>query len=294
MAQPRCAEQVYQHSLGDLNEPPGILHVRVELCRLKMEAVFVILHDARVALGEHIDQGLQVELVAMKQRPYRHPSTVRREIVVTAEVWSRRRRAACDPHEVDIAVVSIVATATIGVLTVGGTIWNSLQPARVAREARVEDRRATAYVEILKLAESESRYFNARAVNLVIAATEDYEGIESRVDVPAEPSVDSRAGLAAQVGAFASDDVTALFNTWRRRMDQVRGEYQEIGFYWAESLGGHSAVELDRLDPFVNGLLPAERQARTTMADQIAAELRHRRPGRRLLSRRRGVQRRSG
>ena len=111
----------------------------------------------------------------------------------------------------DIATVSIIATASIGVLTVGGTVWNSLQPARVAREARIEQRRADAYLEILRLAEQESLYYNATLTNMLIEATEDYPGLVNGVGVPEHPPVESRATLAAHVAAFASEEVAAAY-----------------------------------------------------------------------------------
>ncbi|MEK6443921.1 hypothetical protein [Pseudonocardia sp. T1-2H] len=180
----------------------------------------------------------------------------------------------------DIATVSIIATASIGLMTVGGTIWNSLQPARVAREGRIEQRRADAYLEILRLAEQESLYYTARMTNLLIAAIEDQAGLESRIEVPEPPPVESRASLAAHVAGFASADVANAYRTWRTRMDEVRGAHEDIAFHWRENVAPYEVVELEMLQPMRDIRLPAEKQARIAMADQIAAELRHRRPKR--------------
>lgn len=176
----------------------------------------------------------------------------------------------------DIATVSVIATATIGLFTIGGTIWNSLQPGRVAREARVEERRADAYVEILRLAEHESLTYNSRLTNALIAATEGYPHIEDRLPVPEDPPVDTRASLAAQTAAFASKEVATAYRTWRTRMDEIRGEWESIAFYWSENLAPDEPVDVERLKPLRDELRPAERHARVAMADRIAAELRHR------------------
>lgn len=149
-----------------------------------------------------------------------------------------------------------------------------MQPGRVAREARVEERRADAYVEILRLAEQESLRYNASLTNALIATREDEPGFEDLVPVPEDPPVDTRASIAAQIAAFASEEVESTYRMWRKHMDEVRGEWEGIQFVWLENYP--HPVDIDILRPLRDELRPAESQARAAMADQIAHELRHR------------------
>jgi hypothetical protein len=126
-----------------------------------------------------------------------------------ARAWTTTQH--WDDPPVDIAVLSVISSGLVGLAGVGAAIWNSFQAARIAREGRIEQRRADAYMEVLRLAELESQYYDTRVVNLVIDAQEHYPGIKSQLAVREVPPVDSRAMMAAQISAFGSTDVYSAF-----------------------------------------------------------------------------------
>jgi hypothetical protein len=113
---------------------------------------------------------------------------------------------------------------------------------------------------------------------------EPIEGFEGRVPMPDKPPADTKAVSAAHLAAFGSKTVRREYSAWRKRMDATDREFNELAIYWREDRNGHP-INLERLKPLLDELLPVEATARTSLAEQIAWDLGHRKPDRRRLRR---------
>jgi hypothetical protein len=145
--------------------------------------------------------------------------------------------------------------------------------AQTARDARVDQRAADAYLKVQSLAEQEAQWLEVRVDHLEFEGEDAYwSGVPPLSEFPKPAQID-RATASALLAAYGSADVRALHATWRYAADIIAGAAQML-------IIEHSPYERlaspEDIRRFREELQPKERAARQALADAVAKELGHR------------------
>jgi len=139
---------------------------------------------------------------------------------------------------------------------------------QLAGEARVQQRLAEAYVELLELVHAVGQWSDL--VRPIIGP-----GPEP----PPLPSLPQQARVQALIDAYASDAVKGLMKSWQDVVTKVRVADMTIGFA-SQRDGVRSPAAAEQRQQLeekgwqeLMALRPAEHAARQALADQVAAEL---------------------
>ena len=180
--------------------------------------------------------------------------------------------------------VAPVSSASGAVIVGGIGIYSTLKLARlnathtdkVARENRVQQRLADAYVKVLSLAEQEGQWIAATTYNCSRDKGDLWESQEFR-EAP-KPAITDRSSAAALLAAFGSAAVLAQHSAWRAAADAA-GEWIQgidIGMHLNGAVPDEN-VPPEQLKRLVYELQPKEAAARQALAEAVADELGHRR-----------------
>jgi hypothetical protein len=152
----------------------------------------------------------------------------------------------------------------VGLSGGAATFWGPIAAARQERRTKKHDRRADVYLDVLRMAELESRALMAVTTQWAIA--ENF-GVGTQPANVTTPDVQEQALIVARLRAFGSRMVRTAYDEWRRSADSLGSEqeYQRSG--WELN---HDEPTTDKL--FLE-LHPAEDRARAALADAIAADL---------------------
>ncbi|MFD6265561.1 hypothetical protein ACFWFK_31070 [Micromonospora chalcea] len=132
---------------------------------------------------------------------------------------------------------------------------------RLAKEQRVHQQRASAYVEVLTIAERVGQW-----VSLAKPAI-DF----GNPPPPELPDFLDQARSQALLNAYGSAAVKAKFKEWRSAVDDVIKAVEQIDFLQANPEPGVSRTKV--WADLETRLRPKEREARRLLADQVADEL---------------------
>jgi hypothetical protein len=153
---------------------------------------------------------------------------------------------------------------------------------------RMQQRLADSYLEVLRIVEREGQWVQAGITNWEIAARELAEfGVDAvinghttgfeRVKVP-EPAITDRATAGAHLAAFGSATVRGFYEAWRSTITAIEAEEDALHSY-VDNNWPPDAPGLDELRRLQNELGPKEVHVRRALANAIAEELGHRKPG---------------
>lgn len=170
-----------------------------------------------------------------------------------------------------IALASVITSGIVGLggLTVAAvTSGKDRDAARslALDQARLQ-RRADAYVEVLRVAETAGQWASTTTPSLDFGDP-----------VPPLPDLAAQAQVQALVGAFGSTEVRDLERAWRDSVRAVIKAVQAINVATSTE-GRHGVTGIDKMGTWRRldeELRPAERAAREALADGIARELGHR------------------
>jgi hypothetical protein len=157
------------------------------------------------------------------------------------------------------------ATLLVGILGVGGTFLAGERLRRhgqqLSHEQREQDRRATAYVDVLVSSE--------RIRNWIWSIHPKSE--IGTFPAPDGPSADEQAKTKALLLAYGSEKVRRLFGGWDDAAQEAIGLAHQITFHKSRD----DATEVtDLLERLHDKAKPAERAAREALAERINLELR--------------------
>lgn len=170
-----------------------------------------------------------------------------------------------------VPVAAIVVSGLVSVLVprISGNLAKDL-----ARENRIQQRLADAYVDVLQIVEREGLWLQAAVTNLKNSVWDEYEQIP-RLRAP-EPTLADQATAAALLAAFGSNDVRENYDEWRSAMSAALQERE--GVYWNLQESGDPDARPSEQDlrELAEIRYPREQAARSRLADAIARELGHR------------------
>ncbi|MET7820882.1 hypothetical protein AB0F59_30525 [Micromonospora lupini] len=132
---------------------------------------------------------------------------------------------------------------------------------RIAKEQRVHQQRASAYVEVLTIAERVGQW-----VSLVKPAINF-----GSPPPPDLPDFLDQARSQALLNAYGSTAVKAKFNEWRSAVDDVTRAVEQIDFLTKNPEPGVSRTKV--WADLETRIRPREREARKLLGDQMADEL---------------------
>jgi hypothetical protein len=136
----------------------------------------------------------------------------------------------------------------------------------LAEDSRRQERLADAYVELLGIVNRTAHYADM---------VRPFVDTNPPAPTPPLPHVDEQMRAESLVMAFGSRNVEALFETWRQTIWAIIRADQEIGFgLTREESGRTNHMEVWR--QLVDELKPAQKAARSALADAVAVELRSR------------------
>lgn len=175
-----------------------------------------------------------------------------------------------------VAIISVIASATVGLSAAGVSLYGIHRTARSARATQVRQRKADAYLEVLRLMEAHAQWVTAKTSNLEENSDREYHRIfQGQYDrqLPDRPTLSSLATMRAHIAAFGSTEAKTSFKTWLRAMDPIDDFFVQLPFIVIESNNGESP-DGDQLKPLLDAL-PAEEQARAAFAEAAAKDLEH-------------------
>lgn len=165
-----------------------------------------------------------------------------------------------------ITLFGILVALLIGLGGIGASIAQTASSGRRETRNRIFDRRADAYLKLIRLIEARGRsvqdhIWNARK------SDEHNMGYGQRIEVD-EPRRVEHAEAASLVAAFGSDSVRTSFETWSSTLDAVDDEFDSLGFQWSEN--PETPLDTDRLGDVLG---PAEIAARTDVGRLVREEM---------------------
>lgn len=171
-----------------------------------------------------------------------------------------------------VALASVISSAAVGLGGLLAAVWSVHRGSQDARNARIEERRASSYLEVAKIVARERQWLKATVSNLEIAVYDHY-GVYSRIRLP-EPLLTDRAVVSAHLAAFGSREVQQRHREWRDAADAITDEHEVLAWNHNENPGQDvSDAELVKL---IQELSPAENVAGGRLEETIARELGHR------------------
>lgn len=184
---------------------------------------------------------------------------------------------ACHSRDVDlVAIVSVIASATVGLSAAGVSLYGIHRTARTARATQLRQRKADAYLEVLRLMEVQAQWVTANASNFETNSDQEYyRFFEDQYDrqLPDPPALGSQAVMRAHVAAFGSTEARATFKAWLTTVTPIDGFFADLPFIVSESNNGAPPDEA-QLKPLLDAL-PVEERARAAFAEAAAKDLEH-------------------
>lgn len=176
---------------------------------------------------------------------------------------------------VGVALASVITSGVLGITTSSIAIWTARQNAKLARENRTYQRLADSYLEVLRLAEREAQWLEARTNDWNIFATNhDHQLDLQRPELP-ERALTDRTTMAAHIAAYGSTKVRDLHEEWQSAITAIGREHDSWDQNWSINVEPPST---DQFKHVLDVLLPIERAARRVLKDSIAEELGRHRP----------------
>lgn len=172
---------------------------------------------------------------------------------------------------VTVALVAALISLVVGALSTAATAWSAHKTAKTAREGRIEQRRADAYLQVLTIVEREGHWTEAWLANFGDLPERDDEYAEALVSPPA-PEVADRAKASALLAAYGSSEVRDRHAAWRTATNLITHEIRSH-LHWL-SFDRDYGVDEESLKR--QEQLPKEQAARRDLAEAIASELGHR------------------
>lgn len=178
-----------------------------------------------------------------------------------------------------VAIISVIASATVGLSAAGVSLYGIHRTARTARATQVRQRKADAYLEVLRLMEvmeGQAQWVTTETSNLESNSDKEYYRIfEGQYDreLPDPPALGSQAVMRAHVAAFGSTEAKARLKAWLAAMAPIDDFFADLPFIIIESNNGLSPNS-EQLKPLLDALPPEER-ARAAFAEAVANDLEH-------------------
>jgi len=142
---------------------------------------------------------------------------------------------------------------------------------RLTRENRIEDKRADAYLELLRLIEREGLALESTIARLDAYTEPDYGQAKPRTTE--RPPLAERAAINALLAAFGSTVLKLRVEGWVEAVQQFDDEYDRLAFNWTQSAGDpDEPIERGSLDG-LRGRLRSEQGERKEVARAIVEEL---------------------
>lgn len=138
-----------------------------------------------------------------------------------------------------IALASVISSATLGALGVGSAIWSTHVTQGLVREGRFAERQIDAYLEILRLIEHKTLWWQRRALRL--EASDDYAykyGHLSLPELPRAPEVGELATIDALLAAFGSRALVESCAGWVASSDRLDELFEIAAWNFNENYHG--------------------------------------------------------
>lgn len=114
-----------------------------------------------------------------------------------------------------LALASVITSGTVGALGVGSGIWATRLTRSLTREGRFEERRIDAYLEILRLVEHKTLWWERRLLRMEATGDPQYTyGYSTLPELPRAPEVDELATIDALLAAFGSEQLVESCEGW--------------------------------------------------------------------------------
>lgn len=195
--------------------------------------------------------------------------------------------------ELEVALAAVIVAALTGLGGIVMAAWTTRRNERMTREAlatnerltretlaanerltrenRIEDKRADAYLELLRLIEREGLALESTMTRLEARTEPDYGQATPRTTD--RPPLSERAAISALLVAFGSPALKSHVESWAEAVKQFDDEYERLAFDWMQNVGDpNEPIESASLDG-LRGVLLAEQQERREVARQIVDEL---------------------
>lgn len=170
--------------------------------------------------------------------------------------------------------VSALAVVTSAGVALFAPKFAADRAAELARENRVQQRLADAYLDVLRLTEREGLWLNALVSNWVASAIEsEYDPIP-RLRAPS-PELADQATVGALLAAFGSREVMEAHAQWRSKVGPIIDADETLRWNLQEGGDPEARPSAEDLQP-LSRAHKEELLTRKSLAEAVAAELGHR------------------
>lgn len=138
-----------------------------------------------------------------------------------------------------LALASVITSGTVGALGVGSGIWATRLARSLTREGRFEERRIDAYLEILRLVEHKTLWWERNLLRTEATGDPQYTyGYSTLPELPRAPEVDELATIDALLAAFGSEELVESCAGWVTATERLDGLYEVAAWNYHENYHG--------------------------------------------------------
>jgi hypothetical protein len=133
-----------------------------------------------------------------------------------------------------LGLAAVVTTGALGFAGLATSISSTDKADRAARQAQVDEKRIDACVEILRLVEHKTLWFERR----VKAADLAGDPFESSPKLPRDPDVGEQAIVETLLVAFGSSTLSSVCSGWTRAAAEMEEQLEVAGWNWEQDYHG--------------------------------------------------------
>ena len=180
-----------------------------------------------------------------------------------------------------LGLAAVITTGALGFAGLAASIWSTKESGRVARQGRVDEKRIDACVEILRLVEHKTLWFESRVTAVDIAG----DPFENAPKLPREPDAGEQAIIATLLAAFGSPPLREACVGWTEAAKEMDKQLEVAAWNWEQNYHGpETPTDPDDLDALRQRLEVLVREKRT-MEAAVAQEVENIQTGARTAAR---------
>lgn len=169
-----------------------------------------------------------------------------------------------------LGLSAVITTGALGFAGLATSLWSTNQGVRATRQGRVDDRRIDACVEILRLVEHKTFWFERRVARAELAG-DPYEQIPP---LPEPPNIGEQVIIETLLVAFGSPALRGACIGWTDAAAHMELQLEVAAWNYEQNYHGDdtttSPADLAALKDKLDGLQRERRAVEVAIADEVA------------------------
>lgn len=168
-----------------------------------------------------------------------------------------------------LGLSAVVTTGALGFAGLAMNMWSTKQAARVTRQGRVDERRIDACVEVLRLVEHKTFWFERRVARAEFVG----DPYEQPPPLPASPEIGDQVVVETLLVAFGSPQLREACIGWTSAVAEMDSQLEVAAWNFEQDYHGPetstSATDLAELAEKLNALIAERRTVELAIAEEI-------------------------